>query len=294
MSDEQITEKDYYTIQFDDYIVPFRSSGVAKEDPKFFRKVYINPRTLINIMNHSLTTKKEIMGFLAGHFNENGRVYLITDAIALPIEGTETRVTATDDAIWSYIEHFDNMKLLGRTEDSTGWYHSHPGLTCFFSGIDVQNHRLHAQGRGGCFVGLVIDPIATASSGILNLGAYSTIPIEMVKETELTPEIIEKYGTFADHYYELDIHFFKTQSDDIILNDIITRSYSQSIQASPLDMNAEYIGKNTRLIAEEVKRINTQNEREEDVLHLRKKIQSINHDRKTGLWIQKMKKSVFG
>lgn len=105
------------------------------------------------MMNHSLTTKKEVMGYLSGHFKDHS--YLITDAVALPVEGTETRVTSDDAALYKAIEHYDDMNRFGRQEYDTGWYHSHPWLWCYFSNIDVQNHRHNSQGRLGVFLLLI-------------------------------------------------------------------------------------------------------------------------------------------
>ena len=263
-----ISEEDYFTVKFDDFVVPFRDKGEARTNSRYFKDVYITPRALLNMMNHSLTTKKEIMGYLAGHFKDHS--YIVTDAIALPIEGTETRVTAGDQALVKAIEHFEDMVRLGRPEHDTGWYHSHPGLWCFFSAIDIQNHRLNQNYRGGCYVGLVIDPINTSSSGKLHLGAYSAIQEKDVQDIKIPDDILFKYGTMANHYYELNIHFFKTKTDDIVLKDIISRSYYQTISASPLDLNAEYIGKNVENVATQIERVYTKQQREDDLPQLKK------------------------
>ena len=288
----KISEKDYFSIDFENFIVKFRMSGPARTDSHYFKDVYVNPRTLLNMINHSLTTEKEIMGYLAGHFKDHS--YFLTDAVALPIEGTETRVIADDAAIFKAIQHFEDMHKLGRVEDQTGWYHSHPGLWCFFSNIDVRNHQLNQMARGGCFVGLVIDPINTTSSGKLHLGAYTSIPEKEVKDTPIPPDVFAKYGSAANKYYELDIHFFKTETDEKVLNDIISRSYGQSIKASPLEMNASYIGKNADEAASMMTRINTPQQRDDDLPKLTKTIQTLNNDRKTSIWIHRMKKMVFG
>lgn len=287
-----ISEEDYFKIDFDGFVVPFRESKEAVKDCKFFHDVYVTPRALLNMMNHSLTTTKEIMGYLAGHFKDHS--YIVTDAIALPIEGTETRVTANDNSVWKAIEHFDDMNRMGRLERETGWYHSHPGLWCFFSNIDIQNHRLNQLGRGGCFIGLVIDPINTTSSGKLHLGAYSAIPDDRVEDKPIPDDILYKYGKMANAYYELGIVYFKTKTDDLVLKDIISRSYYQTISASPLDLNSKYIGKNAETAATQIKRINTSAQRDDDLPQLKKITETINNDRKTGIRINKMKKTVFG
>ncbi|KAK8896427.1 COP9 signalosome catalytic subunit rri1 [Tritrichomonas musculus] len=289
-----ISEKDYFSVDFEGFVVPFRLSNTAKNDTRYFTDVYITPRALLNMMNHSLTTKKEIMGYLSGHFKDHS--YLITDAVALPVEGTETRVTSDDAAFYRAIEHYEDMHRFGRQECDTGWYHSHPGLWCFFSNIDVQNHRLNQFiGRGGCYVGLVIDPLNTASSGKLHLGAYSTFREEEVDDTKPIPDdLFSKYGIMANHYYQLTIHYFKTKTDDLILKDIISRSYYQTISASPLDLNSEYSGKNSKNLSVQIERVITPQQRDDDLPQLKKIIKTSNNDRITGLKVHRMKKSIFG
>lgn len=287
-----INEEDYFNIDFDNFVLPFRISGEAIKDYKYFQEVYITPRVLLNMLNHSLTTNKEVMGYLAGHFKDHS--YFITDAVALPVEGTETRVVADDASIYKALLHFDDMNLLGHLERDTGWYHSHPGLWCFFSFMDVANHRQNQSARCGCFVGLVIDPSNTASSGKIHLGAYSTIPADKVIEKPIPDDILAKYRKAANAYYELVIHYFVTKTDDIILKDIISRSYYQTISSSPLDSNSKYISKNVEACASQIQRINTSEQRDDDIPLLKKVIQTINNDRETGIKINRMKKTVFG
>lgn len=290
--ENQPTEEEYFNIDFDNFVVPFRVSGEARNDPRYFNTVYITPRSLLNMINHSLTTSNEVMGYLAGHFK--GQSYIITDAVALPIEGTETRVTANDESEWKLIEHFCDMNRLGRPEDQTGWYHTHPSYFCYFSKIDIVNHRIHCEGRGGCFVGLVLDPTNTASSGSLHLSAFSTIPKEKVVEKPLSDLAFRKYRLYANHYYELDIKNFITKSDRILLKDIISKSYYQTIAESPLDINSEYIAKNEEIAGNQITKIDSPDQREDDIPQLIKIIQTINSDRKKGIMINRIKKTVFG
>ena len=46
-------------------------------------------------------------------------------------------------------------------------------------------------------------------------------------------------------YYELNNVYII--SDDFVLKDIISQSYYQTVSASPLDLNSEYIGKNVEI-----------------------------------------------
>jgi COP9 signalosome complex subunit 5 len=96
---------------------------------------------------------------------------VVMDSFALPVEGTETRVNAHEQAyeyLVSYQEsskqvrtsenfkqatrcganecHFQKLQV-GRHENAIGWYHSHPGYGCWLSGIDVATQRLHQRGE---------------------------------------------------------------------------------------------------------------------------------------------------
>lgn len=88
---------------------------------------------------------------------------IVMDAFALPVEGTETRVNAHEEA-YSYMCEFSELneqtsrkekvrallapfyRILFYPIQVIGWYHSHPGYGCWLSGIDVatqaanQNH----------------------------------------------------------------------------------------------------------------------------------------------------------
>jgi len=59
------------------------------------------------------------------------------DTFALPVEATETRVNAANDANEYMISHMEDSEVVNRPENVVGWYHSHPGYGCWLSGIDV-------------------------------------------------------------------------------------------------------------------------------------------------------------
>lgn len=109
------------------------------------------------------------------HGKVDGSTMLVMDSFALPVEGTETRVNAQNEA-YEYMTAFSEAaKQVGRKENVIGWYHSHPGYGCWLSGIDVSTQSLN-QNYQEPFVAIVIDPIRTISSGKVNIGAFRTYP----------------------------------------------------------------------------------------------------------------------
>lgn len=104
----------------------------------------------------------EIMGLMQGKIQDD--TMYVMDSFALPVEGTETRVNAQNEAyeyMVSYIEKSKEVNKspifylsfvlkkglpqVGRLENVLGWYHSHPGYGCWLSGIDVNTQMLNQQ-----------------------------------------------------------------------------------------------------------------------------------------------------
>ena len=77
----------------------------------------------------------EVMGLMLGYVQHE--TFIVTDALRLPVEGTETRVNAQSEADEYMVEFLQQSREAGQMENAVGWYHSHPGYGCWLSGIDV-------------------------------------------------------------------------------------------------------------------------------------------------------------
>lgn len=283
MSD--VTERDLF--QFDknemiEYLVP-------REDEEYFKRTFITPRVLITMIKHSNKGAQqkpnpiEIVGFLYGA--ARGNDFLVTDAYETDVIGSETNVVMTPEASWKEIQYFGRIAKLGRCDLHIGWYHSHPGLTCFFSQTDVISHRFYTAGVMSSGVGLVIDPVNTMASGKVQLGAYNTFKKNDF-DTEIPPEVKAKYGEAANNYYELEIRYHTTKLDKKVISDIIQKTYSSSISSSPLFMNAGHFGSVVQEISDQVNRTKKLNA-------IYKKINNINNERKIDVNLQRLKRSIF-
>lgn len=85
----------------------------------------------------------EIMGLMQGKLQ--GDTFVVMDAFALPVVGTETRVNAANEANEFMIQYIESSPQIGRPENIVGWYHSHPGYGCWLSGIDVMTQKTNQQ-----------------------------------------------------------------------------------------------------------------------------------------------------
>ena len=136
----------------------------------------------------------EVMGLMLGKVDAN--VMIVMDAFALPVEGTETRVNAQNQAYEYMTAYVEAAKQVGRHENVLGWYHSHPGYGCWLSGIDVSTQSMN-QNFQDPFVAVVIDPVRTISAGKVNLGAFRTYKKGLYKRSFSTQEISFLYFIFS-------------------------------------------------------------------------------------------------
>ena len=122
-----------------------------KEDPKYFKHVRISAIALVKMVMHARAGGSlEVMGLMQGKIDPSdprGPTFIVMDAYALPVEGTETRVNAQADA-YEYMVEFQSLaKDAGRLENVVGWYHSHPGYGCWMNGIDCSTQAPGAAPR---------------------------------------------------------------------------------------------------------------------------------------------------
>lgn len=224
-----------------------------KKDPHYFTSVRISAVALLKMVMHARSGGHlEVMGLMLGKIE--ARTFVVTDAFRLPVEGTETRVNAQDEANEYMVEFLTRARESGQMENAVGWYHSHPGYGCWLSGIDVNTQQTQQQFQDP-FVAVVIDPDRTVSAGKVEIGAFRTFPAQYVQEKEKSKSTtdvgedgfqsiplgkIEDFGAHANHYYSLDVSHFKSSLDTKLLEALWNKYWVGTLSASPLFTNREY------------------------------------------------------
>ncbi|KAH8146285.1 uncharacterized protein LAJ45_09727 [Morchella importuna] len=217
-----------------------------KDNPNYFKRVRISAVALLKMVMHARSGGSiEIMGLMQGKIAHE--TFIVMDAFPLPVEGTETRVNAQDQA-YEYMGAFDTSeKAVGRAENVVGWYHSHPGYGCWLSGIDV-NTQMNQQQFLDPFLAVVIDPDRTISAGKVDVGAFRTYP-EGHKakggdddgEYQTIPlSKIEDFGAHSSQYYSLEISHFKSSLDAHLLDLLWNKYWVSTLSQSPLFTNRDY------------------------------------------------------
>lgn len=120
---------------------------------------YITAEADLKIRDHASAEARnnlEVMGLLLGEVNTwNGKTYTFVRKVGTTdLKSSASKVRFDPDAF---------PKLFGELDDSgfdyliVGWYHSHPGHTCFLSRTDIQTQRtMFSQSY---HLAIVVDPV---------------------------------------------------------------------------------------------------------------------------------------
>lgn len=199
------------------------------------------------------------MGLMQGKIA--GDTFIVTDAFRLPVEGTETRVNAQDEANEYMVGYLQACRDQGKLENAVGWYHSHPGYGCWLSGIDVSTQSTQ-QTFSDPFLAVVIDPDRTISAGKVEIGAFRTYPDDYKPEAAQTDNSasiplakIEDFGAHASRYYSLEVSHFKSSLDSHLLELLWNKYWVQTLSQSPLFTNREYSSKQMLDLSSKIRQV---------------------------------------
>ncbi|KAK4631985.1 COP9 signalosome complex subunit 5 [Fulvia fulva] len=238
-----------------------------RSDPHYFKYVRISAVALVKMVMHARSGGDiEVMGLMVGYVEHE--TFIVTDALRLPVEGTETRVNAQDEANEYVVQFLEKSRAAGQLENAVGWYHSHPGYGCWLSGIDVTTQHTQ-QSFSDPFLAVVIDPHRTVSSGKVEIGAFRTYPEGYKPEGQesagegmaaVPMAKAQDFGAHANRYYSLEVSHFKSTLDSKLLEALWNKYWVQTLSSSPLDTNHDYVTKQiedlaakTKLVQEGVK-----------------------------------------
>ena len=107
------------------------------------------------------------------------------------------------------IQELEFGEGVSRPENVVGWYHSHPGYSCWLSGIDVKTQQLKQMVEDPALA-IVVDPKATMSAGKVDIGVFRTYTDEYAEKLKQDQKVssatmpsdkFQEYGLHAHKYY---------------------------------------------------------------------------------------------
>ncbi|KAJ5239296.1 COP9 signalosome complex subunit 5 [Penicillium chermesinum] len=228
-------------------------------DPYYFKYVRISASALLKMVMHARSGGSlEVMGLMQGYILPE--TFVVTDAFRLPVEGTETRVNAQDEANEYMVSYLQSCRDAGRMDNAVGWYHSHPGYGCWLSGIDVATQM--TQQLTGPFLAVVIDPDRTISAGRVEIGSFRTFPQDFVPTREghedddyqtIPMGKAEDFGAHANQYYSLETTHFKSTLDSDILSLLWNKYWVATLSQSPLFTSRDFGSKQMTDLSQKVR-----------------------------------------
>jgi len=285
-----------------------------KSDPHHFKYVRISAVALVKMVMHARSGGDiEVMGLMLGYVDHE--TFIVTDAVRLPVEGTETRVNAQDEANEYIVQFLERSRQAGKLENAVGWYHSHPGYGCWLSGIDVTTQHTQ-QTFSDPFLAVVIDPHRTISAGKVEIGAFRTYPEGYKPEGQesaaegmaaVPMAKAQDFGAHANRYYSLEVSHYKSTLDSKLLEALWNKYWVQTLSSTPLDTNHDYVTKQiedlagkTKLAQESIKSrsgpmgpARKGKAGDEQVAKIVKTAEKIANEEKTGLMAAMVKEQVF-
>ncbi len=128
----------------------FKETGIVKISLESYQTIVLHATRYAN-SKQPIDSWKEIMGLLVGKIE--GEDVIVEKAFPMA-HGSSVEVEFTDE---HYVRSATIDSLAAeRGMFIVGWYHSHPGLSLFFSSTDIKN-QLGYQGQNPKAIGLVFD-----------------------------------------------------------------------------------------------------------------------------------------
>eukprot|EP01012_Entosiphon_sulcatum_P032088 TRINITY_DN40836_c0_g1_i1.p1 TRINITY_DN40836_c0_g1~~TRINITY_DN40836_c0_g1_i1.p1 ORF type:complete len:337 (-),score=81.89 TRINITY_DN40836_c0_g1_i1:117-1127(-) len=257
LSDESLYKPDPAVAQQISQARPWRT------DQHYFKQVRMSAVAMVKIVMHAKEgvrepqeTNYEVMGILQGRIEANTLV--VTDAFALPIKGSAVEVTLPQEATEYLVNYLELIKQVGKGENVIGWYHSHPGYRPFLSGIDVGTQRTNQMYQDP-WLAVVVDPVKTVNAGQVDMKAFRTFPegytppnVSKAEWEAIPADRIADFGAHANSYYPLEMSYYKSSADKVLLDLLWERFWVMTLTSSPLLFNRDYNDKQIRDITEKL------------------------------------------
>lgn len=217
-----------------------------QQNPDTSEQVYISSLALLKMLKHGRAgVPMEVMGLMLGEFIDDYTVRVV-DVFSMPQTGNSVSVEAVDPVFQTKM--LDMLKVTGRPEMVVGWYHSHPGFGCWFSGTDVNTQQSFEQLNPRA-VGVVVDPIQSVKGKVVidcfrGINPQSLMLGQEPRQTTSNlghlhkPTITALIHGLNRHYYSIAINYRKNELEEKILLNLHKNKWSSGLQLEPFDKHA--------------------------------------------------------
>lgn len=194
---------------------------------------------------------KEVMGGIIGYIKNEGEKEFLVIEDAVPVShggAIEVRYSSEQLGAFERIDSRVFEKDGDRGFFTCGWYHSHPNLSPFFSGTDIQN-QLFWQAKNPAGVGLVFDHALLEKKGDLGFKAFRLDDPSKTRNTSYhevktivePPDDIDYFNKMIDlinNVYSKEVPILELNETTNFFDDIFIPSNDQLLIKKPeLNLN---------------------------------------------------------
>jgi len=184
----------------------------------------------------------EVMGLMLGEFIDDYTVRVV-DVFSMPQSGNSVSVEAVDPVFQTKM--LDMLKQTQRPEMVVGWYHSHPGFGCWFSGTDMNTQQSFEQLNPRA-VGVVVDPIQSVKGKVV-IDCFRLIGQQMMmlgQEPRQTtsnighlnkPTLTGLIHGLNRHYYSIAINYRKNDLEQKVLLNLGRKKWTDGLKMTKFD-----------------------------------------------------------
>lgn len=216
-------------------------------------QVYVSSLALLKMLKHGrMGVPMEVMGLMLGEFIDDYTVRVV-DVFSMPQSGNSVSVEAVDPVFQTKM--LDMLKQTGRPEMVVGWYHSHPGFGCWFSGTDMNTQQSFEQLNPRA-VGVVVDPIQSVKGKVVIdcfrlIGQQTMMLGQEPRQTTSNighlnkPTLTGLIHGLNRHYYSIAINYRKNDLEQKVLLNLGRKKWTDGLK---LENFEKHDSKNEELI----------------------------------------------
>lgn len=211
--------------------------------PDTAEQVYISSLALLKMLKHGRAgVPMEVMGLMLGEFIDDYTIRVV-DVFSMPQSGNSVSVEAVDPVFQTKM--LDMLRQTGRPEMVVGWYHSHPGFGCWFSGTDVNTQQSFEQLNPRA-VGVVVDPIQSVKGKVV-IDCFRCLSQQMIvlgQEPRQTtsnighlnkPTITALIHGLNRHYYSIAINYRKNDLEQKMLLSLGRKQWQDGLKLNSFE-----------------------------------------------------------
>merc|ERR1711915_826187 len=215
--------------------------------PDTAEQVYISSLALLKMLKHGRAgVPMEVMGLMLGEFIDDYTIRVV-DVFSMPQSGNSVSVEAVDPVFQTKM--LDMLKQTGRPEMVVGWYHSHPGFGCWFSGTDVNTQQSFEQLNPRA-VGVVVDPIQSVKGKVV-IDCFRLINPQTLMLGQEPRQTTSNLGHLTKasittlihglnrHYYSIQINYRKNELEEKMLLNLHKKKWTDGLTLQRFDCHSK-------------------------------------------------------